>query len=61
MMPDYILYCLDGPKLVRCERFSARDDEAAIRESLRRQGSQAAELWCGSRRVRMFVKEPVPH
>jgi hypothetical protein len=60
-MADYVLYCLDGPKLVRCERFTAADDEAAIRESLRRQGSQAAELWRGPHRVRMFGKEPVEH
>lgn len=53
-MADYVLYCLDGPKLVRCERFNAPDDEAAIAESLRLRGSNAAELWCGPRRVKMF-------
>ena len=60
-MADYVLYCLDGTKLVRCERFACPGDEEAIRESLRRQGTQAAELWCGGRRVRMFAREPVPH
>lgn len=57
-MADYVLYCLDGPKLVRCERFKAPDDEAAISESGRRQGSNAAELWCGPRRVKMFGTVP---
>jgi hypothetical protein len=60
-MADYVLYCFDGPKLVRCERFAAANHEEAIRESLRRQGSQAAELWCGPDRVRMFAREPVAH
>ncbi|HEX4736420.1 MAG TPA: hypothetical protein VH331_02545 [Allosphingosinicella sp.] len=60
-MADYVLYCLDGQKLVRCERFTAADDDEAVRESLRRQGTQAAELWCGPHRVRMFAREPIPH
>ncbi|HEX5182699.1 MAG TPA: hypothetical protein VFW19_06045 [Allosphingosinicella sp.] len=58
-MADYVLYCLDGSKLVRCERFAAASDEAAVRESLWRQGSQAAELWRGPKKVRTFGKEPV--
>jgi hypothetical protein len=58
-MPGYVLYCLDGSKLVRCERFRASDDEAALREAHRRRGSQAAELWCGAHRVRTFARETV--
>jgi hypothetical protein len=58
-MSDYVLYCLDGQKLVRCERFKAVDDEAAVKESHRRQGSQAAELWCGPHRVRTFARVPL--
>ncbi|HEY1605493.1 MAG TPA: hypothetical protein VGF77_07820 [Allosphingosinicella sp.] len=60
-MADYVLYCLDGSKLVRCERFAAANDENAVRESRRRQGSQTAELWCGPKKVRMFGGEPVAH
>jgi hypothetical protein len=59
-MADYVLYCLDGSKLVRCERFAATNDEDAVRESLRRQGSQAAELWRGPSKVRIFGREPIP-
>ena len=55
-MADYVLYCFDGSKLLRCERFTAPNHEEAIRESLRRRGGQAAELWCGPERVRMFAK-----
>ena len=60
-MADYVLYCLDESKLVRCERFTAADDESAIREAMRRRDSHAAELWCGPRRVRTFGKESVAH
>jgi hypothetical protein len=54
-MAEYVLYCLDGPKLVRCERFQAESDEAAIAEALRRQGSNAAELWRGPERLKVFA------
>jgi hypothetical protein len=54
-MAEYILYCMDGPKLVRCEHFKAGSDEAAIAESLRRQGSSSGELWCGARKVKEFA------
>lgn len=55
-MAEYLLYCLDGPKLVRCESFDADSEEAAIAEALRRQGDSAAELWCGPRRVKVFAQ-----
>jgi hypothetical protein len=50
-MANYVLYCLDGSKLVRCERFRAETDNVAIAEAVRRQGSSTAELWSGSRKV----------
>ena len=53
-MAAYVLYCLDGIKLVRCERFTDDGDEAAIKRSILLQGSDAAELWCGGRRVKVF-------
>jgi hypothetical protein len=54
-MAAYILYCMDGPKLERCERFDADSDEDGIAEAVRLRGKSAAELWCGSRRVRVFA------
>lgn len=54
-MAEYILYCLDGPQLTRCEHFKAESDDDAIAESVRRQGMSAAELWCGSRKVKTFA------
>jgi hypothetical protein len=51
VMPKYVLYCMDGSRLVRCERFSTDSDALAIEESLRRQGDEAAELWCGIRKI----------
>jgi len=54
-MAEYILYCLDGTKLVRCEHFKAESDEAAIAESRRLQGNSVAELWRGARRVTVFA------
>jgi hypothetical protein len=54
-MAEYILYCLEGTKLVRCEHFKAESEEAAIAESLRLQGNSVAELWCGARRVKVFA------
>lgn len=56
-MREYLLYCLDGYKLDRCERFTAADDRAAIEEALRLRGDEAAELWCGSRKVKVFQRE----
>ena len=55
-MPAYLLYCLDGFALVRCDRFDAEGDAQAVEEALRRKGDYAAELWCGSRRVGVFAK-----
>ena len=51
---EYILYCMSGHKLIRCERFLAVDDVAASRKAIRLQGPSAAELWCGGRKVRTF-------
>jgi hypothetical protein len=53
-MPSYVLYCLQGSKLARCDRFEAADDSAAIEETKRRRGSYKAELWCEARRVKQF-------
>ena len=53
-MAEYVLYCFDGSRLVRCERFRAENDSAAIARSLQLQGTNAAELWCGPHRVKIF-------
>ena len=53
-MPDYLLYCFEGHKLLRCDRFSAVDDEEAVADALRRHDGKAAELWCGTRKVDDF-------
>jgi hypothetical protein len=59
-MAEYILYCFEGTGIVRCESLTADSDEAAITESLRLQGSHAAELWCGARRVMTFAPISTP-
>ena len=57
-MPNYTLYCLDGFKLVQCERFSAPDDAAAVAEALQLQDGTAAELWRDDthRKIREFER-----
>jgi hypothetical protein len=59
-MADYILYWFEGPGVVRCEELVADSDEAAVAEALRLQGSNAAELWCGVRRVKNFAPVIAP-
>jgi hypothetical protein len=53
-MQEYLLYCFDGHRLERCERFKAANDAEAKEEALRRQGGRAAELWCAGRKVAEF-------
>ena len=53
-MSEYTLYCFDGPKLERCDRFNAPDDASAIEGALTRHDGKAAELWQGSRKVTDF-------
>ena len=53
-MPEYVLYCFQGNKLERCDRFDAADDSEAIEEAVRRHDGKAAELWCGARKVDAF-------
>jgi hypothetical protein len=43
-MAEYLLYCFDGFKLKRCDRFEAPNDEAAKEEALARHDGKAAEL-----------------
>jgi hypothetical protein len=57
-MKEYILYCFEGSKLLRCDSFSAPDDHAAIEEAIARHDGAAAELWRGSRKVKVFEKPP---
>ena len=54
-MASYVLYCLDGIRLVRDERFEADDDASAIHRSKLFQRDNAAELWCEGRRVKVFA------
>jgi hypothetical protein len=58
-MAEYTLYCLDGFKLIRCERYNAESDSAAIDEALRRQDSLAVELWTGARKVKQLPRKDV--
>jgi hypothetical protein len=53
-MQEYLLYCFDGHRLERCERFKAANDAEAKQEALKRQGGRAAELWCAGRKVAEF-------
>ncbi len=57
-MHEYLLYCFDGPRLVRCDRFDAPDDATAIEGAIARHDGKAAELWCGSRKVKVFDEQP---
>jgi len=57
-MAEYLLYCFEGQKFVRCEHFFAPDDETAIEGALTRQDGRAAELWQGSRKVKVFASSP---
>jgi hypothetical protein len=56
-MAEYLLYCFDGFKLERCDRFKAPNDEAAIEEALVRHGGKAAELWTNNRKIMDFAAE----
>jgi hypothetical protein len=51
---EYLLYCFDGFKLERCDRFKAPSDDAAVEEAVKRHDGKAAELWCGTRKVTDF-------
>ena len=56
-MAEYLLFCFDGYKLERCDRFDAPDDDAAIEESLLRYDGKASELWSDNRKVKDFPDE----
>jgi hypothetical protein len=56
-MAEYLLYCFDGFKLERCDRFEAPDDETAIAQAIARHSGKAAELWSNGRRMTNFAAE----
>ena len=56
-MPEYMLYCFHEQTLSRCDTFFAPDDEAAIEGAITRHDGAAAELWCGSRKIKVFEKQ----
>ena len=47
-MSNYLLYCFDGHRLIRCDHFLATDDESAIDHAFEHHGGMAAELWTGN-------------
>ena len=53
-MREYLLYCFDGHRLDRCERFNAASDAEAEEKALKRHDGRASELWCGGRKVAEF-------
>jgi hypothetical protein len=57
-MPQYLLYCFQGQQFVRCDKFFAPDDEAAIEGALTRHDGGAAELWRGKARIKRFEHAP---
>ena len=57
-MSEYLLYLFEGPRLVACDTFFAPDDEAAIEGAKTRCDGKAAELWQGSRKVKVFNNHP---
>ncbi len=59
-MPEYLLYCFRGSKLIKCDNFFAPDDDAAIEGAITRHDGAAAELWRGSYKVKVFEEEATP-
>jgi hypothetical protein len=56
-VPEYLLYCFRDQSLTRCDTFFAPDDEAAIEGAVIRHDGAAAELWRGSRKIKVFEEE----
>ena len=56
-MTEYLLYCFDGPRLVKCDTFLAPDDDAAVEGAEACRDGRAAELWSGSRKIMTFNAE----
>jgi hypothetical protein len=55
-MRYYRLYFLKGSHFYRFEDFDAADDVDAVRRAAVKAGSEAAELWCGARRVKRLSR-----
>jgi hypothetical protein len=53
-MAYYRLYFVERGHFVRSDDIEADSDLDALREASLRVGHQAAELWCGERKVRMY-------
>ena len=56
-MAEYLLYCFDGYRLERCDRFDAADDQSAIEEAMARHDGKADELWSDNRKIKEFAQE----
>ena len=56
-MPDYRLYFFDANRHIRKRLdVECRDDDEAIERASTYDIGHGIELWCGSRRVRIFTK-----
>lgn len=58
-VPQYLLYCFDGQQLIRCDKFFAPGDEAAIKGALTRHDGPA-ELWRGKHKIKRFEPPALP-
>jgi hypothetical protein len=54
-MPYYRLYHVRRERFTGVEDFDAEDDVQAVRHAQTLNGSSTAELWCGGRRIKVFV------
>ena len=54
-MPYYRLYHVRNDHFAGVDDFEAEDDVRAVRHAGTLNGTSAAELWCGPRKIKTFV------
>jgi hypothetical protein len=57
-MPYYRLYHVKEDHFAGVDEFEAADDATAVRHAGTLNRPATAELWCGSRKVKLFRPEP---
>ena len=53
-MPHYRLYYMTGDRFAGLDAFDSEDDVHAVRHAAKLSGTGLAELWSGSRKVKVF-------
>ena len=54
-MPYYRLYHIRKDHFAAVDGFEADDDVHAVRHAATLDGTATAELWCGDRKIKVFV------